>query len=198
MLRCSVTPILLEKAHSENPKTCFILEEFLSLLALRQVVNRGSSLKLKVGEKKTKWGREGQRKERGEREEKSATNGFQLPSNIMSIFFFKLRLCNANDIMPITLSDFTKSCRKIWTGTPHVKNGWTQRRGSAPLFIFLLNAEGVRAVRTSPGPCPPEAGVSRCTSTQIQAPSPGPVNSSQFNQLLPRRTPMPTQVWQPL
>lgn len=69
------------------------------------------SYKWKKRESQAKTGKR-ERKEGDKRAGgKPATNHFQIPSNIMSVFL-EPRLCNANDIMPITLSDFTQSCRK--------------------------------------------------------------------------------------
>lgn len=43
---------------------------------------------------------------------------------------------------------------------------------TALLFIFLLNAKGVRAARTSSSPCLLQPESSRCTSAQMWGPQP--------------------------
>lgn len=104
----SVTPRSWRRPTMRTPRIILrsIPIPFLQIV-FRQAVNEVSSLQLKVEKKQTK-------RERRVRM-KLATNCFQLPSHIMSIFL-ELRLCNANDIMPITLSDFTNSCRKSEQG----------------------------------------------------------------------------------
>lgn len=116
---------------------------------------------------------EGDRKrKRGRREERAgAVNHFQIPPNIMGISG-ELRLCNTNDVMPITLSDFTKSCRKSEHELLIQKN--MNRLGAgfqdSPGFIFLPSAKGVR---TSPSPLSWDLLIH---SAQKQAPNPGLVS----------------------